>query len=592
MTKKNTTKRALFASVLSLLLCVSMLIGSTFAWFTDTASTGVNTIQSGNLDIVLSYKNADQKTWKEVSEADKLFNDAALWEPGYTEVAYLKLENNGSLALKYQLTVNVLNEVAGTNKDGGTIKLSEVLKYDLIELASDTTYADRAAALAAVSDAKNLATEIVSGNMEADADAKYFALVVYMPTTVGNEANHNGTDKPSIQLGVNVLATQYTSESDSYGSDYDADAYFPLLANERRVNNDAELAAALADPQAEIIYLEVGEYSPFTVGRDNVTIKGVIGATKAESTVITNTVTDRIILGDSNEYAGTSGGQNILGSVNGVTLENLWIDSTVQPNMPNWGMNYAIVTVPYYEMVASYAVNTTITGCYFEGNGEHGVLNHFGDGLTFSNNTVKNFSSINYAESNLIKSHTISGNTIENVESALSYVMTNGGQADITITNNTVVDSTVFTLWDYAQWQNRNSTEEVTSGFANVTISGNNGAINYNLTHFDYKAKTPYSITLGTGAQKVNYINGVAFDIEYADRANYTITNTDGSALDKTTQGRDSLTVSINVNGVAKAACYELASGTYYLVNNETEEKHEFTVTEPVVGVQQYITFD
>ncbi len=235
MTKKNTTKRALFASVLSLLLCVSMLIGSTFAWFTDTASTGVNLIQSGNLDIVLSYKNATQKEWKEVNGEDKLFDDNALWEPGYTEVAYLKIENNGSLALKYQLTVNVLNEVAGKNKDGEAIKLSEVLKYDLIELTSDTTYADRDAALAAVSDAKNLATEIVSGNMEADADAKYFALVVYMPTTVGNEANHDGENVPSIQLGVNVLATQYDSESDSFGKDYDE--YAPFIPEGAEIIN-------------------------------------------------------------------------------------------------------------------------------------------------------------------------------------------------------------------------------------------------------------------------------------------------------------------------------------------------------------------
>ncbi len=232
---KKTTKRALLLSCLSMLLCVSMLVGSTFAWFTDTATTGVNTITSGNLDMKVSYKNATVTSWTEVSTSSKLFNDAALWEPGYTEVAYLKVENKGNLAFKYQLTVNVINEVIGTSVLGNEIKLSEVLKYDLIPLTEDTTYADRAAALAAVTDAKNLATEIVSGAIEANAAENYYALVVYMPETTGNEANHNGANVPSIQLGVNIAATQNTVENDSFNNQYDAEAKYPLVASQNVV---------------------------------------------------------------------------------------------------------------------------------------------------------------------------------------------------------------------------------------------------------------------------------------------------------------------------------------------------------------------
>ncbi len=238
MSNTKTTKRALLASVLSLLLCVSMLVSSTFAWFTDSASTGVNTITSGNLDIKLSYKNETVKSWTEVNASSKLFNDAALWEPGYTEVAYLKIENNGNLALKYQLTVNVINEVIGTSVLGNEIKLSKVLKYDLIELASDTVYADRAAALDAIEgEGQFLATETVSGSMKAESAPKYFALIVYMPTTVGNEANHNG-NVPSIQLGINLVATQYTSEVDSFDDQYDKDASFPIASSGAVVANE------------------------------------------------------------------------------------------------------------------------------------------------------------------------------------------------------------------------------------------------------------------------------------------------------------------------------------------------------------------
>ncbi len=230
MTNKHNTKRTLLASILSMVLCFSMLIGSTLAWFTDTATTGVNTITSGNLDMKVSYKNKDVATWTEVSPSEKLFDDAAFWEPGYTEVAYLKIENKGSLAFKYQLTVNVLNEIAGKNKDGGEIKLSEVLKYDLIPLTSDTEYADRAAALEAVVNPQNLDKEAFSGSINANTAENYYALVVYMPDSTDNKANHNGTDIPSIQLGVTFVATQNTVESDSYNDQYDVSAAYPVVA--------------------------------------------------------------------------------------------------------------------------------------------------------------------------------------------------------------------------------------------------------------------------------------------------------------------------------------------------------------------------
>ena len=103
---KKSTKRALLMSILSLLLCVTMLMGTTFAWFTDNVTSGRNTIQSGNLDVELEYYNGT--AWKSVEAATDLFENE-LWEPGHTEVVYLRLSNLGSLALKYQLGINVVS---------------------------------------------------------------------------------------------------------------------------------------------------------------------------------------------------------------------------------------------------------------------------------------------------------------------------------------------------------------------------------------------------------------------------------------------------------------------------------------------------
>ena len=107
MTSSKPTKRALLTSALAIVLCVTMLVGTTFAWFTDTASTGVNRIVSGNLDIELEYKNKGTEAFKKADANTLVFDESALWEPGYVEYVVLKLSNAGSLALKYKLGINI-----------------------------------------------------------------------------------------------------------------------------------------------------------------------------------------------------------------------------------------------------------------------------------------------------------------------------------------------------------------------------------------------------------------------------------------------------------------------------------------------------
>ena len=118
MENSKSTKRALLTSALALLMCVTMLVGATFAWFTDTASTGVNKIQAGNLDVKLEYATAwnedgSVKTWADAEgktltfkTADNRAADQILWEPGCTyELPQLRVVNKGNLALKYKLSL-------------------------------------------------------------------------------------------------------------------------------------------------------------------------------------------------------------------------------------------------------------------------------------------------------------------------------------------------------------------------------------------------------------------------------------------------------------------------------------------------------
>ncbi|MBP5657629.1 MAG: hypothetical protein J6X52_03810 [Clostridia bacterium] len=231
--KTNGTVKMLVLSAVSVVLCLVMLLGATYAWFTDTASTGVNTIASGNLDMVLEYyvpATADtEASWDEVTSATKLFSDAALFEPGAVQIAYVRVKNDGDLAFKYKLNVVFGNEIPGVNVAGESFNLSTYLKTAVVDMGTDfAPYSDRAAAVAAAT-ADGVAATSFEGNLAKEATSHAIALIVYMPETVGNEANHNGTDIPSLELGVSAVAIQDTVERDAFDDQYDKDAEWPEL---------------------------------------------------------------------------------------------------------------------------------------------------------------------------------------------------------------------------------------------------------------------------------------------------------------------------------------------------------------------------
>ena len=228
MTSSKSTKRALISSALAILMCVAMLIGTTFAWFTDTASTGVNKIQAGNLDVKLMY-STDMVEWKEATDQTKLFDDKVLWEPGYTQVVYLKVVNAGNLALKYEagFSKNYTSN-RGKNVNGDWYRVDNYLKIGTAEAA--TKFANREDVWSAIAATeKTLAKDVMLTDgwitLKAGEASDPFAVAIYMPTSVGNEANASRLRPSSVSgLGIEVRATQATVESDSFDNNYDANA--------------------------------------------------------------------------------------------------------------------------------------------------------------------------------------------------------------------------------------------------------------------------------------------------------------------------------------------------------------------------------
>ena len=229
MNNKRATKRALLTSVMALVMCVVMLVGTTFAWFTDTASTGVNKIQAGNLDVALEMKDGDSWVSAEgktltFKTKDNRAADQILWEPGCTyELPQLRVVNKGNLALKWKAEINKDNIVDGkvvdTAKDG--VSLLDVIDFYIVKGTEENTPA--------------VAIEKFTGTLSAKATSEVYYIKGVMQTTAGNDYQNLTLDG----ITITVYATQDTVENDSFGNEYDKDATYPVASA-------AEMKTALA----------------------------------------------------------------------------------------------------------------------------------------------------------------------------------------------------------------------------------------------------------------------------------------------------------------------------------------------------------
>ena len=241
MTNRKSTKRALLGSVVAMVLCLAMLVGATFAWFTDTASTGVNKIQAGNLDVQLVDENGNSlegKTLEFKKAANAAEGEAVLWEPGCTyELPAVYVKNNGNLALKYKVAITGIN---------GSAKLNEVIDWTIND--ADLS-ADHSLAAGATSEALT-----IKGHMKESA---------------GNEYMNESIDG----IAITVAATQDTVENDSFGNTYDKDAEYPIVAMDtlqELINNATEpvsaklegnIAGSLTVPQGKDVTLDLNGFT-------------------------------------------------------------------------------------------------------------------------------------------------------------------------------------------------------------------------------------------------------------------------------------------------------------------------------------------
>lgn len=421
MTKNKSTQHALLLSSLALLMCVFMLIGSTFAWFSDDISSQSNKIVAGVLDVQLllhdgsDYVDISNSTTPIFSDGSIAQNNngSTLWEPGKTQVAYLAIKNNGSLALKYSIGLDVKN----VSKN-----LFEVMLYDVVDNAQYGSVNSWTSEFPLRTGNQMLFQDVSVGVGE----TKYFALCVHMDENAKNE--YQGGE---VDFTLNILAKQSTAENDTFNNQYDEDADYPVdILN---VTNSDELKDALKTAAyGTTILLKSGTYedlsftNPSSYTAKNITIIGEKG-TVIEGFSVNGWTSDNNIVVDGLKFKNITFSKGILLSTK--DMSNVTIDSC------NFIDDACIHQNDRTEKLTNLVVkNSTFTGV--QGGNTTAIMLENTENVTISGCTFTNID-FNAVQAGVLDGTVlIDNNTInETGDRVFRFVTVN---ADVTISNNTI----------------------------------------------------------------------------------------------------------------------------------------------------------
>lgn len=400
-----------------------------------------------------------------------------------------------------------------------------------------------------------------------------------LETDDGNALGYN----PST--GLLRFRTDHFSEYYAIADEFEA-------FNETKNTAYSTLENALAKvAEGDVIILGVGEYAPFSINTANVTIKGTVGTTKAESTVIKSTDTfDTSVLGSG----------NLTIKAEGVTIDSIWFDVTTKQEAGSWTTRGAF----YADKNGA-----TIKNCMIEGSGKNDgsyAALFYGENITITGCTFKNFErGIYHMGDNMDDPQfIITNNTFENVlvpfDTYVSQPLSSEtADSYITITGNTVTGTgpSYIQVWDHAQWTKKNMTPGSNAGIKNVKLN-NTGNIVYYLTHFNMLTENSGIEVTENAGQDVFYRSYVEVDASYLKGMTPTyndknqivgysgiVTHENGAEITEWNEHPF-----IRIDG-SKYYIYTTVPGNYeiYTSSEKTTKVTDFTVYEQVTGTIQKI---
>ena len=431
MNTKKATKRALLTSIMALVMCVVMLVGTTFAWFTDTASTAVNKIQAGNLDVdIVDKEGTTSLDGKTLSFRDADGKTDILWEPGATfNLDSFKIVNKGNLALKYKVIISGVDGSAKLLKAiDFFVKIGDAEKVSLADWEGILLPDGKTATAGTAEEVKETSLITISGTMKKEAGNEYQGLSI------------DG-------IGITVYATQYTHENDSYDKTYDEDATYGTGATIIGLDGtyDSLTAAAKAWRESKGVVTSGGTFGMNSLG----TVDSIAWVISGE-----------VATGDGEGVIGNNGaGESILGggyftpavTVNNITIKGVndakitKIDGTYLVSAAGKNVVYEDITFVDTVRIDSNPANLTFKNCKFEAGLRmpHSAAN---GNVTIENCTFTGNESSGYAifaqgpKKGSMESFTIKGCKISDCQRGINVQA--GNNAVVTINGNTIKNIT------------------------------------------------------------------------------------------------------------------------------------------------------
>ena len=207
--KKLYKKIALTFSLAAIVLWAILGTGASLAWFTDTSEEVNNIFHIADFDINASYYDKNGN-WVDIDGRSDIFNNEALYEPGYVDIVYLKIENAGDVAFNFKTAVSVVDYTPGTNAFGMQVNLQDSLRFGIVFAPTKAELDVKLSTRELAKSAANMRLNNYSTDqceLAAGAEA-YIAIVVRMPEEIGNEANFVRTNGAEVELGIIVEASQ------------------------------------------------------------------------------------------------------------------------------------------------------------------------------------------------------------------------------------------------------------------------------------------------------------------------------------------------------------------------------------------------
>lgn len=207
---KPNKHAALFLSLAALLIWGMLGTGASLAWFTDASSKVHNSFVVGVLDVAVEFRNEEMLRYEPVTQNKAVFADGALYEPGYTQVVYFQIKNEGDVPFRYRLSMDAVGWTDSMNVFGRTFHLPDHLRFGVVfgdsEMMVSRQLAQENATEALATLTSNTYSQFDTVTLQ-PGQIRYAALVVYMPESVGNEANFRG-GQPDVTLGITLFAQQ------------------------------------------------------------------------------------------------------------------------------------------------------------------------------------------------------------------------------------------------------------------------------------------------------------------------------------------------------------------------------------------------